>query len=84
MSTLKPLYLNTQQADFDAQFTARLHWSASEDKTIEARVEAIIERVKSQGDEALLALSQELDGSSAVMMAAVSYTHLTLPTIYSV
>ncbi len=72
MSKLTPLYLNTQQADFEALFTARLHWSASEDKTIEARVEAIIERVKKEGDAALISLSQELDGSSAKTMAELT------------
>ena len=39
--TARPLRLSTAQADFQAQFDARLHWSADTDAAIESRVAQI-------------------------------------------
>ena len=38
----KPVYLSSAEADFDANFKARLHWSADTDAAIEARVAEIL------------------------------------------
>ena len=41
-----PARLSTHDADFEAQFKARLHWSADTDAAIEQRVAAILADVQ--------------------------------------
>ncbi|NBX06362.1 MAG: histidinol dehydrogenase, partial [Betaproteobacteria bacterium] len=53
-SIARPLRLHTAQADFEAVFQARLHWSADTDSEIEARVAAIVSDVQQRGDAAIL------------------------------
>ena len=52
--TAAPLRLSTASADFEAQFAARLHWSADTDSAIEQRVADILADVKKRGDAAVL------------------------------
>jgi histidinol dehydrogenase len=66
---LCPLRLDTRQADFEARFQARLHWSSAQDDAIQARVKGIVERVRRDGDQALLELTRELDGLHAQDMS---------------
>ena len=59
--------LSTQSTDFEAQFERLLDRGASQQanqpKAITQQVEQIIERVRTQGDEALIALTKQLDRS---------------------
>ena len=52
-----PARLACADADFDAQFQARLHWAADTDAAIEARVADILADVQKRGDAAVLAYS---------------------------
>jgi len=65
----RPLRLSTQQADFEALFQARLHWSADTDSAIESRVAEIILDVQQRGDAAVLAYTARFDGLHAQQMA---------------
>ena len=65
----RPLRLSTAQADFEAQFQARLHWSADTDSAIEARVAEIVLDVQERGDAAALAYTARFDGLNAERMA---------------
>ena len=47
-------------------------------------VEEILQEVKFYGDIAVEKYTKKFDGFDPFPMQAVSYTHLTLPTIYSV
>ncbi|MBU3739470.1 MAG: histidinol dehydrogenase, partial [Rhodoferax sp.] len=49
-----PLRLSTLEPDFDAQFQARLAWSAETDAAIEQRVADILADVRLRGDAAVL------------------------------
>ncbi|MDM7941101.1 MAG: histidinol dehydrogenase [Hydrogenophaga sp.] len=58
----RPARLSTSAADFEAQFAARLHWSAETDGAIEERVSGILQDVKSRGDAAVLEYTARFDG----------------------
>jgi histidinol dehydrogenase len=49
-----PARLSTASSTFDAQFKARLHWSAEADAAIEQRVADILADVQTRGDAAVL------------------------------
>ncbi|RQO47779.1 histidinol dehydrogenase [Variovorax sp. KBW07] len=74
--TLKaaPARLSTTSASFDAEFKARLHWSADADAAIEKVVADILADVQKRGDEAVLEYTRRFDGLGA---AAVSELELT-------
>ncbi|AVQ81842.1 MULTISPECIES: histidinol dehydrogenase [unclassified Variovorax] len=74
--TLKaaPARLSTTSASFDAEFKARLHWSADDDAAIEKVVADILADVQKRGDEAVLEYTRRFDGLGA---AAVSELELT-------
>ena len=65
----RPLRLSTAQADFEALFQARLHWSADTDSAIESRVAEIVLDVQQRGDAAVLAYTARFDGLHAERMA---------------
>ena len=65
----RPLRLSTAQADFEALFQARLHWSADTDSAIESRVAEIVLDVQQRGDAAVLAYTARFDGLHAQRMA---------------
>ena len=52
--TAQPVRLSTSAADFEAQFAAKLHWSAETDGAIEQRVADILADVQQRGDAAVL------------------------------
>jgi len=60
-----PLVLRTTDADFEARFQQRLHWSADTDAAIETRVAEILADVRARGDAALIEYSNRFDGLAA-------------------
>lgn len=58
---LNILQLDTQSSDYSNKLSQRLAWEGVSDDQIQDRVKAIIERVRNQGDDALLAYTQEFD-----------------------
>ncbi|HEY7849624.1 MAG TPA: histidinol dehydrogenase, partial [Ktedonobacterales bacterium] len=63
-----PLRLSTASATFDAQFKARLHWSAQEDAAVEQRVADILADVRARGDAAVLEYTNRFDGLAAASL----------------
>ena len=64
-----PIILRTTDADFEARFQQRLHWSADTDAAIEQRVAEILADVRARGDAAVIEYSNRFDGLSATGMA---------------
>jgi len=72
--TAAPARLATTDATFEADFKARLHWSADADAAIEQRVADILRDVQQRGDAAVLEYTARFDGLSAPGMAALELT----------
>ncbi len=70
----KALRLSTTDADFEAMFQKRLHWSADADAAIESRVAEILADVQQRGDAAVLEYTQRFDGLNAKDMQALMLT----------
>jgi len=70
----RPLRLATAQVDFEAQFKARLHWSADTDAAIERRVAEILADVQQRGDAAVLEYTRRFDGLAADSLAELELT----------
>lgn len=70
----QPARLNTSSPDFEAQFAARLHWSADTDAAIEQRVADILADVQKRGDAAVLEYTARFDGLQAASMADLELT----------
>ncbi|MEY4362967.1 MAG: histidinol dehydrogenase, partial [Pseudomonadota bacterium] len=68
------LRLTTTSPTFEADFKARLHWSADTDSAIEQRVADILSDVEQRGDAAVLDYTARFDGLQA---ASVSEWELT-------
>ncbi len=66
-----PARLSTAAASFEADFAARLHWSADTDAAIEQRVADILADVQSRGDAAVLEYTQRFDGLHAASVAGL-------------
>ena len=69
-----PPLLRTTDADFEARFQARLHWSGETDAAIEQRVAEILADVKARGDAAVLEYTARFDGLQAASMADLELT----------
>ena len=78
----KALRLSTTDADFEAQFQKRLHWSADADAAIESRVAEILADVQKRGDAAVLEYTQRFDGLNAKDMQALMLTQAELKTAF--
>jgi histidinol dehydrogenase len=78
----KPLRLSTAAANFEADFKARLHWSAEADAAIEQRVADILADVQARGDAAVLEYTQRFDGLSVDGMAALELTQAELKAAF--
>jgi histidinol dehydrogenase len=78
----RPLRLSTAQADFEALFQQRLHWSADTDAAIEQRVAEILADVKARGDAAVLEYTARFDGLQADSMAALELTQAELKAAF--
>ncbi|RZT95152.1 histidinol dehydrogenase [Rivibacter subsaxonicus] len=63
--------LDTSNADFEAAFQRKLHWSAETDHAIEERVAAIVADVRARGDAAVLEYTARFDGVDAASVAAL-------------
>ncbi|MGJ7562495.1 histidinol dehydrogenase [Variovorax sp. GB1R11] len=74
--TLKaaPARLSTTSASFDAEFKARLHWSADADAAIEKVVADILADVQKRGDEAVLEYTRRFDGLGATAVSELELT----------
>ena len=70
----KALRLNTTDANFEAAFQQRLHWSADADAAIESRVADILADVQKRGDAAVLEYTQRFGGLSAQSMQQLVLT----------
>ncbi|KAF1045728.1 histidinol dehydrogenase [Xylophilus sp.] len=70
----RPLRLSTASPTFEADFQARLHWSADTDAAIEQRVADILADVQRRGDAAVLEYTARFDGLCAPGMAALELT----------
>jgi len=70
----KPLRLSTASPNFEADFKARLHWSADTHAAIEQRVADILADVKLRGDAAVMEYTERFDGLKAADMAALEMT----------
>ena len=77
-----PVLLSTVSSTFDAEFAARLHWSAEQDAAIEQRVADILADVQKRGDAAVLEYTARFDGLSAPNMAALELTQAELKVAY--
>ncbi len=69
----RPARLSTAAGDFEAQFAARLHWSAETDAQVEQRVADILADVRLRGDAAVLDYTRRFDA-----LTATSVDHLAL------
>ena len=77
-----PARLSTTQGTFDAEFKARLHWSAETDAGIEQRVADILADVQARGDAAVLDYTARFDGLQAETMAELELTQAELKTAF--
>lgn len=77
-----PARLSTTSATFDADFAARLHWSADTDAAIEQRVADILADVQQRGDAAVLDYTARFDGLQAGALAALELTQAELKAAY--
>jgi len=77
-----PARLSTAAATFEADFAARLHWSADTDAAIEQRVADILADVQQRGDAAVLEYTARFDGLSAPDMAALELTQAELKAAF--
>ncbi len=73
-----PARLSTASASFEAEFKARLHWSAQADAEIEQRVADILADVQQRGDAAVLDYTARFDGLQARVMAELELTQTEL------
>ena len=73
-----PHRLSKADADFEAKFEARLHWSADTDAAIEQRVADILADVQQRGDAAVLEYTARFDGLEAAGMGRLELTQAEL------
>jgi histidinol dehydrogenase len=78
----KPLRLSTTSPTFEADFKARLHWSADTDAAIEQRVADILADVEKRGDAAVIEYTERFDGLKADTMAALELTQVELKAAF--
>ncbi|RYF29693.1 MAG: histidinol dehydrogenase, partial [Comamonadaceae bacterium] len=77
-----PARLSTASASFDADFKARLHWSADDDAAIEKVVADILTDVQKRGDAAVLDYTNRFDGLGADSVAALELTQAELKAAF--
>ena len=78
----KALRLNTTDANFEAAFQQRLHWSADADAAIESRVAEILADVQKRGDAAVLEYTQRFDGLSVPSIQQLVLTQTELKAAF--
>uniref|UniRef100_UPI0035AE2005 histidinol dehydrogenase n=1 Tax=Hylemonella sp. TaxID=2066020 RepID=UPI0035AE2005 len=77
-----PLRLSTAQADFEARFQERLHWSGETDAAIEQRVAEILVDVQKRGDAAVLEYTARFDGVQGATLKDLELTQAELKTAF--
>ncbi|MFN4031455.1 MAG: histidinol dehydrogenase [Acidovorax temperans] len=77
-----PARLSTAAATFEADFAARLHWSADTDAAIEQRVADILVDVQKCGDAAVLEYTARFDGLTASQLSALELTQAELKAAF--
>jgi len=77
-----PVRLSSASSGFEAEFKARLHWSAEADAAIETRVAEILLDVQQRGDAAVLEYTARFDGLDATTMGALELTQAELKTAF--
>ena len=78
----RPLRLSTAQADFEARFQERLHWSGETDAAIEQRVAEILADVRQRGDAAVLDYTARFDGVQADSLRTLELTQAELKAAF--
>ena len=79
-----PARLTTVSSTFEADFAARLHWSADTDAAIEQRVAGILADVRKRGDEAVLEYTARFDALQAPSLQALELTQAELKAAFDV
>ncbi len=77
-----PARLVSASATFEADFAARLHWSADTDAAIEQRVADILADVQTRGDAAVLEYTARFDALDAPSVAALELTQAELKAAF--
>ena len=77
-----PAQLSTTNASFEADFKARLHWSAETDAGIEDVVANILRDVQTRGDAAVLEYTNRFDGLNATSVASLELTQTELKAAF--
>ena len=77
-----PANLSCLDDEFEAQFKARLHWSADTDAEIEQRVAGILANVQQRGDAAVLDYTARFDGLSVASMDELELTQAELKAAF--
>lgn len=77
-----PVRLSTADATFDADFKARLHWSAEADAAIETVVADILADVRARGDAALLEYTRRFDQLDAATVSELELTQAELKAAF--
>ena len=77
-----PLRLSCAASTFEADFKARLHWSADTDAAIEQRVASILADVQTRGDAAVLDYTARFDGLEVAHMSALELTQAELQAAF--
>jgi histidinol dehydrogenase len=77
-----PARLSTASAGFDAEFKARLHWSADADAAIEKVVADILADVQQRGDEAVLEYTRRFDRLDATTLSELELTQAELKAAF--
>lgn len=80
--TAAPARLSTVSATFEAEFKARLHWSADTDAAIEQRVADILADVQQRGDAAVLEYTARFDGLNVAAMGELELTQAELKAAF--
>lgn len=75
--------LNTQDAEFDAQLERLLDRDTPEDRAVERTVREIIDRVRAEGDEALLDYSRQFDRLQIADAGELELSRETLEQAYN-
>ncbi|MET3443869.1 histidinol dehydrogenase [Variovorax paradoxus] len=77
-----PARLSTTSASFDAEFKARLHWSADADAAIEKVVADILTDVQKRGDDAVLEYTNRFDKLGARTLPELELTQAELKAAF--
>ena len=77
-----PARLSTAESTFEAQFKARLHWSADTDAAIEKVVAAILADVRQRGDAAVLEYTRRFDQIEVDSLQALELTQTELKAAF--